>query len=194
MEKFTAIHRLLDHHLAEWYLTAKDDFIEDTFTLGYFLADLGTYVAVQAINLDGSLDAITLFLKDDIVFIKFDTAYTKMFENYVKINKAQHTFDPYHLLLEWDKLKAPTFLAVLFNCFRQQRVISMMQNDGDYLEHGQIIMLTENFLTLNEAKYLADVDGKMCQNQTTKISQIVSLDILSRANYIHELYLKNKKV
>lgn len=193
MEKFTAIHRLLDHRLAEWYLTAKDNFLDNTFTLGYFLADLGTYIAVQAINLDGSLDAITLFLKDDIMFIKFDTAYTKMFEKYVQINKSQETFDPYHLLSQWEQLKAPIFLEVLLNCFHQQRVISIIQNDGDYLEHGQIIMMTENFLTLNEAKYLADVNGKMCQNQTTKISHIVSLDILSRANYIHEQYLKIKE-
>ncbi|MBC6388387.1 hypothetical protein ERK14_02260 [Lactobacillus kunkeei] len=181
-----------DSRLAEWYFKSRDGYELDSFSLGYFLKDLGDFVVVKTIDLNGALDTITAFLKSDILEIRYETAYTDMLNSYIEQNMESNLYDPYHLMNQWDTFNANTIQQVLLNCFEAEKVISVCILEGEYVEHGKIVLLTDNVMTLNESEYLADLNEHENCNTTIRINKTTEINFLSKNNHLYEQYLLKK--
>lgn len=179
-----------DQRLGEWYSKTRDGYDLDSFSLGYFLRDIGDFVEVLTIDLNGSLDTVSAFLKADILEVRFETEYTQMLDYYIEQNKLNHLYDPYDLLIQWEALDADSMSQILLKCFQKEKVISVGPIDDDYIEHGKIVLLTEHVMTLNDSEYLSGLNEEQNPNKTMRINNIMEINFLSKNNYMYEQYLR----
>lgn len=179
-----------DQRLGEWYSKTRGGYELDSFSLGYFLRDIGDFVEVLTIDLNGALDTVSAFLKSDILEVRFDTEYTKMFDYYISQNKLNNLYDPYDLLSQWSEFDADSMNKILLKCFQKEKVISVCLVDDDYIEHGKIVLLTEHVMTLNDSEYLSGLNEEQNPNTTVRINNIMGIDFLSKSNFMYEQYLR----
>ena len=71
-------------------------------------------------------------------------------------------------------------------------MISVCVLEGEYVEHGKIVLLTDNVMTLNESEYLADLNEHENSNTTIRINKTTEINFLSKNNHLYEQYLLKK--
>lgn len=192
MEIVTNDQYIGNYRLGEWYSKTRDGYDLGSFSLGYFLREIGPFVEVLTIDLNGSLDTVSAFLKSDILEVRFDTEYTKMLDFYINQNKINHLYDPYNLLKRWKKLDDDSMSKVLLKCFQNEKLLSLATINGDYIDHGKIVLLTDNVMVLQDLDYLEGLCEEENPNMTLLINNIVEINFLSKNNYMYDQYIKYK--
>ncbi|WEV41198.1 hypothetical protein [Lactobacillus sp. ESL0681] len=168
---------------------SKSDGTED-FLLGYLVDEFEDYYIFQAIDTDGCLDSYVLYNKQDIKEITTDNDYTKAFQYYVNYQKQNNSFDNLKLQNIYDVVPKTSILEILEYCCKNGLVITVYQAEDDYYEKGKALSVDDEILMIDQESYNIDfgIEDKS-KNTPIKIKNIMSIDIISKENFLYGQYL-----
>lgn len=167
----------------------------DTFLLGYLLKDIGTYLIFESVDEYGALDGYTLLAKSDISEIITNTNYTNIFDNYIKQQKLNNSYDIFNLTGQYKVLPKESVLDILKFCYQQKKVVMLSSTSYESSRGGKVINIADNYIVLDQTKYYKDWDmaeASIETNERIEIKKILALDIISKDNYLYEQYLNSK--
>ena len=176
--------------LVKIYGKSQDSYI---FALGYMIADLGQYYIFEVVDDGGSLDSYVLYKKTEIEKLVCDDSHTRMFDFYIDYLKKQDEFDRLNLQKAYNDIPQKDIITILKYCCDHGFYVTIAESEDEYEETVKIISVDTQKVLIDQKEYCKDY-GLLDEVRSTpiKIANIMTLDIISKENYLYEQYRKQK--
>lgn len=180
-----------DNHLVELYSKNITENEDESFSLGYILKDLDSFIVFMSISETGTFDSIQLRSKRNISKIVKDTEYTKMYDFFVSYSKNNKVFDDFSLENIVSVEDNKSIEDVLNNTLKLKRTVSIVTSKDESVLTGKIALLDTNQLVLTLLNYES---MKMENKKSVSLDSVICIDVVSVENFLYDKYLEVKSL
>jgi hypothetical protein len=178
-----------DKQLVELYSKNMTEYEDESFSLGYILMELDSFIVFMSISEIGTLESIQLRSKKFIKNIVSNTEYTKMYDFFVSYSKKMNAFDGFSLEESVALNENTTPKEILNTALKLNKTISIITSLDESILTGKIVLLDINRLVLSLLDYEnIEIDKK----QSVSLETIICIDLVSIENYLYDKYLEMK--
>lgn len=178
-----------NNHLIELYSRNFIENEDESFSLGYILMELDSFIVFMSISEIGTLESIQLRSKKFITNIVNNTEYTKMYDFFVSYSKKMNAFDGFSLEKSVALTENTTPKEILNTALKRNKTISIITSIDESILTGKIVLLDINRLVLSLLDYEnIEIDHK----QSVRLETILCIDVVSVENYLYDKYLVMK--
>lgn len=176
--------------LVKIYGKSQDSYI---FAVGYMIADIGQYYIFEVVDDVGSLDSYVLYKKTEIEKLVCNDSHTRMFDFYIEYLKKQDEYDRLNLQKVYNDIPHNDIITLLDYCCNYGFYVTIAESEDEYEETVKIISVDTQKVLIDQKEYCKDY-GLLDEVRSTpiKIANIMTLDIISKENYLYEQYRKQK--
>ena len=176
--------------LVKIYGKSQDSYI---FAVGYMIADLGQYYIFEVVDDVGSLDSYVLYKKTEIEKLVCNDSHTRMFDFYIDYLKKQDEYDRLNLQKVYNDIPHNDIITLLDYCCNYGFYVTIAESEDEYEETVKIISVDTQKVLIDQTEYCKDHNlmGEV-RSDPIKIADILTLDIISKENFLYEQYLKQK--
>ncbi|WP_278960339.1 hypothetical protein [Lactobacillus apis] len=176
--------------LVKIYGKSQDSYI---FAVGYMIADLGQYYIFEVVDDVGSLDSYVLYKKTEIEKLVCNDSHTKMFDFYIDYLKKQDEYDRLNLQKVYNDIPHNDIITLLDYCCNYGFYVTIAESEDEYEETVKIISVDTQKVLIDQTEYCKDHNlMDEVRSEPIKIADILTLDIISKENFLYEQYLKQK--
>ncbi|WP_278956572.1 hypothetical protein [Lactobacillus apis] len=176
--------------LVKIYGKSQDSYI---FAVGYMIADLGQYYIFEVVDDVGSLDSYVLYKKTEIEKLVCNDSHTRMFDFYIDYLKKQDEYDRLNLQRVYNDIPHNDIITLLDYCCNYGFYVTIAESEDEYEETVKIISVDTQKVLIDQAEYCKDHNlMDEVRSDPIKITDILTLDIISKENFLYEQYLKQK--
>lgn len=176
--------------LVKIYGKSQDSYI---FAVGYMIADLGQYYIFEVVDDVGSLDSYVLYKKTEIEKLVCNDSHTKMFDFYIDYLKKQDEYDRLNLQKVYNDIPHNDIITLLNYCCNYGFYVTIAESEDEYEETVKIISVDTQKVLIDQTEYCKDHNlMDQVRSDPIKITDILTLDIISKENFLYEQYLKQK--
>ena len=176
--------------LVKIYGKSQDSYI---FAVGYMIADLGQYYIFEVVDDVGSLDSYVLYKKTEIEKLVCNDSHTKMFDFYIDYLKKQDEYDRLNLQKVYNDIPHNDIITLLDYCCNYGFYVTIAESEDEYEETVKIISVDTQNVLIDQTEYCKDHNlMDQVRSDPIKITDILTLDIISKENFLYEQYLKQK--
>ena len=178
--------------LVKIYGKSQDSYI---FAVGYMIADLGQYYIFEVVDDVGSLDSYVLYKKTEIEKLVCNDSHTRMFDFYIDYLKKQDEYDRLNLQKVYNDIPHNDIITLLDYCCNYGFYVTIAESEDEYEETVKIISVDTQKVLIDQTEYCKDHNlMDEVRSDPIKIADILTLDIISKENFLYEQYLKQKKL
>ena len=182
---------LSKRELVKIYGKSQDSYI---FAVGYMIADLGQYYIFEVVDDVGSLDSYVLYKKTEIEKLVCNDSHTRMFDFYIDYLKKQDEYDRLNLQKVYNDIPHNDIITLLDYCCNYGFYVTIAESENEYEETVKIISVDTQKVLIDQTEYCKDHNlMDEVRSEPIKIDDILTLDIISKENFLYEQYLKQKK-
>lgn len=182
---------LSKRELVKIYGKSQDSYI---FAVGYMIADLGQYYIFEVVDDIGSLDSYVLYKKTEIEKLVCNDSHTRMFDFYIDYLKKQDEYDRLNLQKVYNDIPHNDIITLLDYCCNCGFYVTIAESENEYEETVKIISVDTQKVLIDQTEYCKDHNlMDEVRSEPIKIDDILTLDIISKENFLYEQYLKQKK-
>ena len=176
--------------LVKIYGKSQDSYI---FAVGYMIADIGQYYIFEVIDDVGSLDSYVLYKKTEIEKLVCNDSHTRMFDFYIDYLKKQDEYDRLNLQKVYNDIPHNDIITLLDYCCNYGFYVTIAESENEYEETVKIISVDTQKVLIDQTEYCKDHNlMDEVRSEPIKIDDILTLDIISKENFLYEQYLKQK--
>ncbi|KJY60185.1 hypothetical protein [Lactobacillus apis] len=176
--------------LVKIYGKSQDSYI---FAVGYMIADLGQYYIFEVVDDIGSLDSYVLYKKTEIEKLVCNDSHTRMFDFYIDYLKKQDEYDRLNLQKVYNDIPHNDIITLLDYCCNCGFYVTIAESENEYEETVKIISVDTQKVLIDQTEYCKDHNlMDEVRSEPIKIDDILTLDIISKENFLYEQYLKQK--
>ena len=176
--------------LVKIYGKSQDSYI---FAVGYMIADLGQYYIFEVVDDVGSLDSYVLYKKTEIEKLVCNDSHTRMFDFYIDYLKKQDEYDRLNLQKVYNDIPHNDIITLLDYCCNYGFYVTIAESEDEYEETVKIISVDTQKVLIDQTEYCKDHNlMDEVRSDPIKITDILTLDIISKENFLYEQYLKQK--
>ena len=176
--------------LVKIYGKSQDSYI---FAVGYMIADLGQYYIFEVVDDVGSLDSYVLYKKTEIEKLVCNDSHTRMFDFYIDYLKKQDEYDRLNLQKVYNGIPHNDIITLLNYCCNYGFYVTIAESEDEYEETVKIISVDTQKVLIDQTEYCKDHNlMDEVRFEPIKIADILTLDIISKENFLYEQYLKQK--
>lgn len=176
--------------LVKIYGKSQDSYI---FAVGYMIADLGQYYIFEVVDDVGSLDSYVLYKKTEIEKLVCNDSHTRMFDFYIEYLKKQDEYDRLNLQKVYNDIPHNDIITLLDYCCNYSFYVTIAESEDEYEETVKIISVDTQKVLIDQTEYCKDHNlMDEVRSEPIKIDDILTLDIISKENFLYEQYLKQK--
>ena len=176
--------------LVKIYGKSQDSYI---FAVGYMIADLGQYYIFEVVDDVGSLDSYVLYKKTEIEKLVCNDSHTRMFDFYIDYLKKQDEYDRLNLQKVYNDIPHNDIITLLDYCCNYGFYVTIAESENEYEETVKIISVDTQKVLIDQTEYCKDHNlMDEVKSEPIKITDILTLDIISKENFLYEQYLKQK--
>lgn len=176
--------------LVKIYGKSQDSYI---FAVGYMIADLGQYYIFEVVDDVGSLDSYVLYKKTEIEKLVCNDSHTRMFDFYIDYLKKQDEYDRLNLQKVYNDIPHNDIITLLDYCCNYGFYVTIAESEDEYEETVKIISVDTQKVLIDQTEYCKDHNlMDEVRSDPIKIADILTLDIISKENFLYEQYLKQK--
>ncbi|WP_278952733.1 hypothetical protein [Lactobacillus apis] len=176
--------------LVKIYGKSQDSYI---FAVGYMIADLGQYYIFEVVDDIGSLDSYVLYKKTEIEKLVCNDSHTRMFNFYIDYLKKQDEYDRLNLQKVYNDIPHNDIITLLDYCCNCGFYVTIAESENEYEETVKIISVDTQKVLIDQTEYCKDHNlMDEVRSEPIKIDDILTLDIISKENFLYEQYLKQK--
>ena len=176
--------------LVKIYGKSQDSYI---FAVGYMIADLGQYYIFEVVDDVGSLDSYVLYKKTEIEKLVCNDSHTRMFDFYIDYLKKQDEYDRLNLQKVYNDIPHNDIITLLDYCCNCGFYVTIAESENEYEETVKIISVDTQKVLIDQTEYCKDHNlMDEVRSEPIKIDDILTLDIISKENFLYEQYLKQK--
>lgn len=176
--------------LVKIYGKSQDSYI---FAVGYMIADLGQYYIFEVVDDVGSLDSYVLYKKTEIEKLVCNDSHTRMFDFYIDYLKKQDEYDRLNLQKVYNDIPHNDIITLLDYCCNYGFYVTIAESENEYEETVKIISVDTQKVLIDQTEYCKDHNlMDEVRSEPIKIANILTLDIISKENFLYEQYLKQK--
>lgn len=176
--------------LVKIYGKSQDSYI---FAVGYMIADLGQYYIFEVVDDVGSLDSYVLYKKTEIEKLVCNDSHTRMFDFYIDYLKKQDEYDRLNLQKVYNDIPHNDITTLLNYCCNYGFYVTIAESEDEYEETVKIISVDTQNVLIDQTEYCKDHNlMDQVRSDPIKITDILTLDIISKENFLYEQYLKQK--
>ena len=176
--------------LVKIYGKSQDSYI---FAVGYMIADLGQYYIFEVVDDVGSLDSYVLYKKTEIEKLVCNDSHTRMFDFYIDYLKKQDEYDRLNLQKVYNGIPHNDIITLLNYCCNYGFYVTIAESEDEYEETVKIISVDTQKVLIDQTEYCKDHNlMDEVRSEPIKIADILTLDIISKENFLYEQYLKQK--
>lgn len=176
--------------LVKIYGKSQDSYI---FAVGYMIADLGQYYIFEVVDDVGSLDSYVLYKKTEIEKLVCNDSHTRMFDFYIDYLKKQDEYDRLNLQKVYNDIPHDDIITLLNYCCNYGFYVTIAESEDEYEETEKIISVDTQKVLIDQTEYCKDHNlMDQVRSDPIKITDILTLDIISKENFLYEQYLKQK--
>ncbi|GGG36338.1 hypothetical protein GA0061073_0845 [Lactobacillus apis] len=176
--------------LVKIYGKSQDSYI---FAVGYMIADLGQYYIFEVVDDVGSLDSYVLYKKTEIEKLVCNDSHTRMFDFYIDYLKKQDEYDRLNLQKVYNDIPHNDIITLLNYCCNYGFYVTIAESEDEYEETVKIISVDTQKVLIDQTEYCKDHNlMDQVRSDPIKITDILTLDIISKENFLYEQYLKQK--
>lgn len=176
--------------LVKIYGKSQDSYI---FAVGYMIADLGQYYIFEVVDDVGSLDSYVLYKKTEIEKLVCNDSHTRMFDFYIDYLKKQDEYDRLNLQKVYNDIPHNDIITLLDYCCNYGFYVTIAESENEYEETVKIISVDTQKVLIDQTEYCKDHNlMDEVRSEPIKIDDILTLDIISKENFLYEQYLKQK--
>ena len=176
--------------LVKIYGKSQDSYI---FAVGYMIADLGQYYIFEVVDDVGSLDSYVLYKKTEIEKLVCNDSHTRMFDFYIDYLKKQDEYDRLNLQKVYNGIPHNDIITLLDYCCNCGFYVTIAESEDEYEETVKIISVDTQKVLIDQTEYCKDHNlMDEVRSEPIKIDDILTLDIISKENFLYEQYLKQK--
>ena len=176
--------------LVKIYGKSQDSYI---FAVGYMIADLGQYYIFEVVDDVGSLDSYVLYKKTEIEKLVCNDSHTRMFDFYIDYLKKQDEYDRLNLQKVYNDIPHNDIITLLDYCCNCGFYVTIAESEDEYEETVKIISVDTQKVLIDQTEYCKDHNlMDEVRSEPIKIDDILTLDIISKENFLYEQYLKQK--
>lgn len=176
--------------LVKIYGKSQDSYI---FAVGYMIADLGQYYIFEVVDDVGSLDSYVLYKKTEIEKLVCNDSHTRMFDFYIDYLKKQDEYDRLNLQKVYNDIPHNDIITLLNYCCNYGFYVTIAESEDEYEETVKIISVDTQKVLIDQTEYCKDHNlMDEVRSAPIKIANILTLDIISKENFLYEQYLKQK--
>ena len=176
--------------LVKIYGKSQDSYI---FAVGYMIADLGQYYIFEVVDDIGSLDSYVLYKKTEIEKLVCNDSHTRMFDFYIDYLKKQDEYDRLNLQKVYNDIPHNDIITLLDYCCNYGFYVTIAESENEYEETVKIISVDTQKVLIDQTEYCKDHNlMDEVRSEPIKIDDILTLDIISKENFLYEQYLKQK--
>ena len=176
--------------LVKIYGKSQDSYI---FAVGYMIADLGQYYIFEVVDDVGSLDSYVLYKKTEIEKLVCNDSHTRMFDFYIDYLKKQDEYDRLNLQKVYNDIPHNDIITLLNYCCNYGFYVTIAESEDEYEETVKIISVDTQNVLIDQTEYCKDHNlMDQVRSDPIKITDILTLDIISKENFLYEQYLKQK--
>lgn len=176
--------------LVKIYGKSQDSYI---FAVGYMIADLGQYYIFEVVDDVGSLDSYVLYKKTEIEKLVCNDSHTKMFDFYIDYLKKQDEYDRLNLQKVYNDIPHNDIITLLNYCCNYGFYVTIAESEDEYEETVKIISVDTQNVLIDQTEYCKDHNlMDQVRSDPIKITDILTLDIISKEIFLYEQYLKQK--
>lgn len=178
--------------LVKIYGESQDSYI---FAVGYMIADIGQYYIFEVVDDVGSLDSYVLYKKTEIEKLVCNDSHTRMFDFYIDYLKKQDEYDRLNLQKVYNDIPHNDIITLLDYCCNYGFYVTIAESENEYEETVKIISVDTQKVLIDQTEYCKDHNlMDEVRSEPIKIDDILTLDIISKENFLYEQYLKQKKL
>lgn len=178
--------------LVKIYGKSQDSYI---FAVGYMIADIGQYYIFEVVDDVGSLDSYVLYKKTEIEKLVCNDSHTRMFDFYIDYLKKQDEYDRLNLQKVYNDIPHNDIITLLDYCCNYGFYVTIAESEDEYEETVKIISVDTQKVLIDQTEYCKDHNlMDEVRSDPIKIADILTLDIISKENFLYEQYLKQKKL
>ena len=176
--------------LVKIYGKSQDSYI---FAVGYMIADIGQYYIFEVVDDVGSLDSYVLYKKTEIEKLVCNDSHTRMFDFYIDYLKKQDEYDRLNLQKVYNDIPHNDIITLLDYCCNYGFYVTIAESEDEYEETVKIISVDTQKVLIDQTEYCKDHNlMDEVRSDPIKIADILTLDIISKENFLYEQYLKQK--
>ena len=176
--------------LVKIYGKSQDSYI---FAVGYMIANLGQYYIFEVVDDVGSLDSYVLYKKTEIEKLVCNDSHTRMFDFYIDYLKKQDEYDRLNLQKVYNGIPHNDIITLLNYCCNYGFYVTIAESEDEYEETVKIISVDTQKVLIDQTEYCKDHNlMDQVRSEPIKIDDILTLDIISKENFLYEQYLKQK--
>lgn len=176
--------------LVKIYGKSQDSYI---FAVGYMIADIGQYYIFEVVDDVGSLDSYVLYKKTEIEKLVCNDSHTRMFDFYIDYLKKQDEYDRLNLQKVYNDIPHNDIITLLDYCCNYGFYVTIAESEDEYEETVKIISVDTQKVLIDQTEYCKDHNlMDEVRSESIKIADILTLDIISKENFLYEQYLKQK--
>lgn len=176
--------------LVKIYGKSQDSYI---FAVGYMIADIGQYYIFEVVDDVGSLDSYVLYKKTEIEKLVCNDSHTRMFDFYIDYLKKQDEYDRLNLQKVYNDIPHNDIITLLDYCCNYGFYVTIAESEDEYEETVKIISVNTQKVLIDQTEYCKDHNlMDEVRSESIKIADILTLDIISKENFLYEQYLKQK--
>lgn len=176
--------------LVKIYGKSQDSYI---FAVGYMIADLGQYYIFEVVDDVGSLDSYVLYKKTEIEKLVCNDSHTRMFDFYIDYLKKQDEYDRLNLQKVYNDIPHNDIITLLDYCCNYGFYVTIAESEDEYEETVKIISVDTQKVLIDQTEYCKDHNlMDEVRSDPIEIADILTLDIISKENFLYEQYLKQK--
>lgn len=176
--------------LVKIYGKSQDSYI---FAVGYMIADIGQYYIFEVVDDVGSLDSYVLYKKTEIEKLVCNDSHTRMFDFYIDYLKKQDEYDRLNLQKVYNDIPHNDIITLLDYCCNYGFYVTIAESEDEYEETVKIISVDTQKVLIDQTEYCKDHNlMDEVRSEPIKIANILTLDIISKENFLYEQYLKQK--
>ncbi|MBI0092153.1 hypothetical protein H3T48_00325 [Lactobacillus sp. M0403] len=178
--------------LVKIYGKSQDSYI---FAVGYMIADLGQYYIFEVVDDVGSLDSYVLYKKTEIEKLVCNDSHTRMFDFYIDYLKKQDEYDRLNLQKVYNDIPHNDIITLLNYCCNYGFYVTIAESEDEYEETVKIISVDTQKVLIDQTEYCKDHNlMDEVRSESIKIADILTLDIISKENFLYEQYLKQRNI
>ncbi|RMC48290.1 hypothetical protein F5ESL0263_06685 [Lactobacillus sp. ESL0263] len=176
--------------LVKIYGKSQDSYI---FAVGYMIADIGQYYIFEVVDDIGSLDSYVLYKKTEIEKLVCNDSHTRMFDFYIDYLKKQDEYDRLNLRKVYNDIPDNDIITLLDYCCNYGFYVTIAESEDEYEETVKIISVDTQKVLIDQTEYCKDHNlMDEVRSDPIEIADILTLDIISKENFLYEQYLKQK--
>ena len=176
--------------LVKIYGKSQDSYI---FAVGYMIADIGQYYIFEVVDDVGSLDSYVLYKKTEIEKLVCNDSHTRMFDFYIDYLKKQDEYDRLNLQKVYNDIPHNDIITLLDYCCNYGFYVTIAESENEYEETVKIVSVDTQKVLIDQTEYCKDHNlMDEVRSEPIKIADILTLDIISKENFLYEQYLKQK--